>query len=66
MTAENRQLLFLGSIVVAVILALVGIFYLSGSVITTQHHAKRAILAFVLAVAALVFANFNRPGIAAR
>ena len=61
MAQDNRPWYFLGAVVAAVILALIGIFYLTGHVITSQDHPKRAILAFVLAVGALVVANFNRP-----
>lgn len=66
MTAQQRSTLFLASIAAAVILAIIGVLYLAGDFIPSGVRHKHAILAFGLAVLALVFANFNRPGARAR
>lgn len=65
MEASQRQLVFVLSLVVAVVLAVVAYLYHSGHMFyPTGVHNKHALLAAVLAVAALVVANFNRPGAA--
>jgi hypothetical protein len=60
---DQRALLFYGAIVVAVVLAIVGVLYWGGHgpFFAGVRH-KHAILCWVLAVGALVVANFNRPG----
>lgn len=59
---QNNMSLFLGAIVAAVILAIVGILYLIGDgPLDPGRQIKHALLFFVLAIAALVIANFNRP-----
>ena len=63
---DQRQLLFLGAIVVAVLLAIIGVLYLAGDFVPSGVHHKHAILAFALAVGALIIANFNRPSARAR
>jgi hypothetical protein len=66
-TAQQRTLIFYGAIVVAIVLAIVGVLYLAGDMFyPTGRHVKHAILAFVLAVGALIIANFNRPSVQAR
>lgn len=65
--AQQRVLLFYAAIAIAVVLAIVGVLYLTGNMFYPKGvHHKHAILAFVLALGALVVANFNRPGVAAR
>jgi hypothetical protein len=62
---NQRQQIFLGAIVVAVVLVIVGGLYWTGHFFyPTGVHHKHAILAFVLAVGALIVANFNRPAAA--
>ena len=61
---QQRMLMFYGSIAAAVVLAIIGVLYLAGDFIPSGVHDKHAILAFVLAVGALIVANFNRPGAA--
>jgi hypothetical protein len=62
---DQRALIFYGAIVVAIVLAIVGVLYWGGHgpFIAGVHH-KHAILCWALAVGALVVANFNRPGVA--
>lgn len=65
--AQQRALMFFGAIIVAIVLAIVGVLYLAGhGPFVTGVHDKHAILSFVLAVGALIVANFNRPGVASR
>ncbi|MDB5076649.1 MAG: hypothetical protein JWO42_2828 [Chloroflexi bacterium] len=66
MPAEQRRMVFLLSIAAAVVFVIIGILYLAGDFIPSGVHHKHAILAFVLAAASLVLANFNRAGTAAR
>lgn len=66
MTQQQRSMVFLGSIAAAIILAVIGVLYLAGHFIPSGVHDKHAILAFVLAVGALIVANFNRPGAQSR
>jgi hypothetical protein len=64
---SQRQMVFFLAIVVAVVLVIVGVLYYGGHMFyPTGVHHKHAILAWVLAIAALVVANFNRPGVASR
>jgi hypothetical protein len=59
---DQRAIIFYGAIVVAVVLAVVGVLYLMGDMFYPKGvHDKHAILAFVLAAGALIVANFNRP-----
>ena len=58
---DQRMRIFLGAIAAAAVLVIVGILYLAGHFIPSGVHYKHAILAFVLAVGALIIANFNRP-----
>jgi hypothetical protein len=66
MTQQQRMLMFYAAIAAAVILAIIGVLYLAGDFVPSGRHVKHALLAFVLAVGALVVANFNRPSIALR
>jgi hypothetical protein len=60
-------MIFLLAIAAAVVLAIVGILYFGGHMFyPTGVHKKHAILAWALAVGALVVANFNRPSAATR
>jgi hypothetical protein len=59
---DQRMRIFYGAIVVAVLLVIIGGLYWTGHFFyPTGVHHKHAILAFVLAVGALIVANFNRP-----
>jgi hypothetical protein len=63
----QRQQVFVLSILAAIVLVIVGILYMSGHMFyPTGVHTKHGLLAFALAIAALVVANFNRPGAVAR
>jgi hypothetical protein len=67
MDGSQRQLIFVLSIVVAVVLAVVAYLYHAGHMFyPTGVHDKHALLAGALAVVALVVANFNRPGVVDR
>ena len=64
---NQRQMVFVLAIVAAVALVLVGVLYNSGHMFyPTGVHHKHAYLAWALAVACLVVANFNRPGVTTR
>jgi hypothetical protein len=57
--------MFYGAIVGAIVLAIIGLLYLTGNMFYPKGiHGKHAILAFVLAGGALIVANFNRPNVA--
>ncbi len=64
---DQRTLVFFGSIVVAIVLVIAGVLYWGGHgpFFAGVHH-KHAILCWVLAIGALVVANFNRPSMAAQ
>jgi hypothetical protein len=66
MGTDQRRMILMLALVAAVVLAIIGVLYLAGDFIPSGKHTKHAILAFALAVGALVVANFNRPGAAAR
>lgn len=56
--------LFLGAIAAAVLLVIIAGLYWTGHFIPSGVHHKHALLAIVLAVGALIVANFNRPAAA--
>jgi hypothetical protein len=63
MAAQQRSLIFWGAIVLAVIFAIIGVLYWTGSnPIQAGTHHKYAALFFVLAVVALLAAYMYRPG----
>jgi hypothetical protein len=61
--SQQRTFTFVGSLIAAVILAILAILYLAGNgPLDPGRHIKHALLFFVLAAGALAVANFNRPG----
>ncbi|HVA90058.1 MAG TPA: hypothetical protein VNL71_09460 [Chloroflexota bacterium] len=59
---DQRTTIFLGAIAAAVLLVIIAGFYWTGHMFyPTGVHHKHAVLAIVLAIGALVVANFNRP-----
>jgi hypothetical protein len=58
--SANRQLFFLGGIIVAVVCAIIAILYWTGSA-GLGHHIKHGILFIAIAVVAALFAAVNRP-----
>lgn len=63
---DQRQLLFVGAIAAAIILAIIAALYMAGDFVPSGVHHKHALLAAILAVGALIVANFNRPSARAR
>jgi len=59
---DQRMRIFLGAIAAAVVLVIIcGLYWTGHFFYPTGVHHKHAILAFVLAIGALIVANFNRP-----
>lgn len=61
MPTDQRQMVFLVACAATVLLVVIGILYLSGTVIATGSHDKRAVACFVLAVVAALIAFATRP-----
>jgi hypothetical protein len=67
MQTQSRRLIFMGAIAAAIVLAIIGVLYLIGDgPLDPGRQIKHALLFFILAVGALVVANFNRPAVAVR
>ncbi|HVC83180.1 MAG TPA: hypothetical protein VNL35_22040 [Chloroflexota bacterium] len=62
MPTDQRQMVFLVACAATVLLVVIGILYLSGTVIASGgSHDKRAIVCFVVAVVAALIAFVTRP-----
>ena len=67
MQNQPKRLMFLGAIAVAIVLAIIAVLYLIGDgPLDPGRQIKHALLFAILAIGALIVANFNRPGVPAR